>query len=73
VVEGLQGTRRRHLERDSMGQSGNVSVCPSYVLSYMIQAAKANKWHVMIVFALAQESAKRTKRWYEDSDKGRRS
>jgi len=25
------------------------------------------------LFALAQESAKRTKRWYEDSDKGRRS
>lgn len=26
---------------------------------------------IMKVFALAQESAKRTKRWYEDSDKGR--
>jgi len=25
------------------------------------------------LFALAQESAKRTKKWYEDSDKGRRS
>jgi GINS complex subunit 3 len=28
--------------------------------------------HCVSVFTLAQESAKRTKQWYEESDKGRR-
>lgn len=57
--EGLDGTER---ERE-------LSACPGVFVH------EADKWFVAVieVFALAQESAKRTKRWYEDSDKGRRS
>jgi len=57
--EGLDGTER---ERELPTCSG-------------IFVHEADKWFMTVfeVFALAQESAKRTKRWYEDSDKGRRS
>ena len=55
-------------EKDSTGRRENVSC-------QRVQVHEADKWFVAVfeVFALAQESAKRTKRWYEDSDKGRRS
>jgi GINS complex subunit 3 len=57
--EGLDGTER---ERELSAYPG-------------IFVHEADKWFMTVfeVFALAQESAKRTKRWYEDSDKGRRS
>lgn len=57
--EGLDGTERER----------KLSASPG------IFVHEADKWFMTVfeVFALAQESAKRTKRWYEDSDKGRRS
>lgn len=58
--EGLDGTER---ECELSGHEGTLrgQLTPGILLNGCA------------VFALAQESAKRTKRWYEDSDRGRRS
>src|ERR1700727_2466096 len=58
---------RRHLEKVLMVPRENVSL-----LSLATSDKPPITFVGKIVFALAQESTKRTKGWYEESDKGRR-
>ena len=66
-------TLHKSLGKDSTGRRENVSGRQLCLGVFVHEADNMIYDGGSQVFALAQESAKRTKRWYEDSDKGRRS
>ena len=65
LVLGAQGKVRpeRTFEKDSTGRNASVSTLRTFAYNILMNRA---------VFALAQESARRAKQWYESSDKARR-